>query len=32
LPTVDIGIGWRRLTRHSEAVSLFLETAQNYRR
>ncbi|MCL6251633.1 LysR family transcriptional regulator [Altererythrobacter sp. KTW20L] len=32
LPTVDIGIGWRRLSRHSEAVSLFLETAQNHRR
>jgi DNA-binding transcriptional LysR family regulator len=32
LPTVDIGIGWRRLTRHSEAVSLFIETAQNHRR
>jgi DNA-binding transcriptional LysR family regulator len=32
LPTVDIGIGWRRLTRHGEAVDLFLETAQNHRR
>lgn len=32
LPTVDIGICWRRLTRHSEAVGLFLETAQNHRR
>ena len=32
LPTVDIGIGWRRLTRHSDAVGLFMETAQNHRR
>lgn len=32
LPMVDIGIGWRRLSRHSEAVTLFLETAQNHRR
>lgn len=32
LPTVDIGIGWRRLSRHSEAVKMFLETAQNLRR
>jgi DNA-binding transcriptional LysR family regulator len=32
LPTVDIGITWRRLTRHSDAANLFMETAQNHRR
>lgn len=32
LPTVDIGIGWRRLTRHSDAANMFMETAQNHRR
>ncbi len=28
LPTVDIGIAWRRLTRHSEPAQLFMETVQ----
>lgn len=32
LPTVDIGVAWRRLTRHSEAASLFLETVHQHRR
>lgn len=32
LPTVDIGVAWRRLTRHSEAASLFMETVQQHRR
>ncbi|HTN13800.1 MAG TPA: LysR family transcriptional regulator [Sphingomonadaceae bacterium] len=32
LPTVDIGIGWRRLTRHSDAANMFMETAHNHRR
>jgi len=32
LPTVDIGIAWRRLTRHCEAVNLFMETVHHNRR
>lgn len=32
LPTVDIGVAWRRLTRHSEAAGLFLETVHQHRR
>lgn len=32
LPTVDIGIAWRRLTRHSEAATLFMETVHEHRR
>lgn len=32
LPTVDIGLAWRRLTRHSEAASLFMETVHQHRR
>jgi DNA-binding transcriptional LysR family regulator len=32
LPTVDIGVAWRRLTRHSEAASLFMETVHQHRR
>ena len=32
LPTVDIGIAWRRLTRHSEAAGLFMETAHQHRK
>jgi DNA-binding transcriptional LysR family regulator len=31
LPTVDIGIAWRRLTHHSEAATLFLETVLDKR-
>ena len=31
LPTVDIGLVWRRLTRHSEATSMFMETARGLR-
>jgi DNA-binding transcriptional LysR family regulator len=32
LPTVDIGVAWRRLTRHSEAASLFMEAVLEHRR
>ncbi len=32
LPTVDIGIAWRRLTHHSEPATLFMETVQEQRR
>lgn len=32
LPTVDIGMAWRRLNRHSEAASLFMETVHQHRR
>lgn len=32
LPTVDIGMAWRRLTRHGEAASLFMEAVHQYRR
>lgn len=32
LPTVDIGIAWRRLTRHSEAAALFKEAVHGRRR
>lgn len=32
LPTVDIGVAWRRLTRHSEAASLFMETVHQHKR
>jgi DNA-binding transcriptional LysR family regulator len=32
LPTVDIGVGWRRLTRLSDAANLFMETVHNHRR
>lgn len=32
LPTVDIGMAWRRLTRHSEAASLFMEAVHQHRR
>jgi DNA-binding transcriptional LysR family regulator len=32
LPTVDIGMAWRRLTRHSEAASMFMETVHQHRR
>jgi DNA-binding transcriptional LysR family regulator len=31
LPTVDIGLVWRRLTRHSEAAAMFMETARGLR-
>ena len=31
LPTVDIGLVWRRLTRQSEVVSMFMETARGKR-
>jgi DNA-binding transcriptional LysR family regulator len=31
LPTVDIGLAWRRLTRHSEAATLFMETVRAQR-
>ncbi|MFA6220241.1 MAG: LysR family transcriptional regulator [Erythrobacter sp.] len=32
LPTVDIGIAWRRLTHHSEPATLFMETVHEQRR
>ncbi len=32
LPTVDIGLAWRRLTRHSDAASLFMDTVHQHRR
>lgn len=32
LPTVDIGVAWRRLTRHSEAASLFMETVHQHKK
>lgn len=32
LPTVDIGMAWRRLTRHSEAAALFMETVHQTKR
>lgn len=32
LPTVDIGIAWRRLTRHSEPAALFKEAVHEQRR
>jgi len=32
LPTVDIGVAWRRLTRHSDAASMFMETVHQHRR
>ncbi|WP_324262091.1 LysR family transcriptional regulator [Altererythrobacter sp. H2] len=32
LPTVDIGVAWRRLTRHSEPATLFMEAVQEQRR
>lgn len=32
LPTVDIGIAWRRLTRHSEPAALFMEAIQQKQR
>ncbi len=32
LPTVDIGMAWRRLTRHSEPAALFMETVHQHRR
>jgi len=32
LPTVDIGVAWRRLTHHSEPAALFMETIQEQRR
>jgi len=32
LPTVDIGMAWRRLTRHSEAANLFMETVHQLRK
>ena len=32
LPTVDIGIAWRRLTHHSEAATLFMETVREQQR
>lgn len=32
LPTVDIGIAWRRLTRHGEAVQMFIDTIHQDRR
>jgi len=31
LPTVDIGLVWRRLTRQSDAVAAFMETARGKR-
>lgn len=31
LPTVDIALVWRRLTRHSEAATTFMETARGMR-
>lgn len=31
LPTFDIGLVWRRLSRHSEAAELFMETARGKR-
>ena len=31
LPTVDIGLVWRRLTRQSEAAAMFMETARGKR-
>ena len=31
LPTVDIGLVWRRLSRHSEAAELFMEAARGKR-
>jgi DNA-binding transcriptional LysR family regulator len=31
LPTVDIGLVWRRLTRQNEAVAAFMETARGKR-
>ena len=31
LPTVDIGLVWRRLSRHSEAADLFMEAARGKR-
>jgi DNA-binding transcriptional LysR family regulator len=31
LPTVDIGLAWRRLTRHGEAATLFMETVRAQR-
>ena len=31
LPTVDIGLIWRRLSRHSEAAELFMEAARGKR-
>ena len=31
LPTFDIGLVWRRLTRQSEAMTLFMETARGKR-
>ncbi len=32
LPTVDIGMAWRRLTRHGEPAALFMETVHQHRR
>jgi DNA-binding transcriptional LysR family regulator len=32
LPTVDIGIAWRRLTRHGEPATLFMESVREQRR
>lgn len=32
LPTVDIGMAWRRLTRHSEAANLFMEAVHQHRK
>ncbi|WP_374530661.1 LysR family transcriptional regulator [Novosphingobium sp.] len=32
LPTVDIGMAWRRLTKHSEAAALFMETVHQHRK
>lgn len=32
LPTVDIGVAWRRLTKHSEAASLFMEAVHQHRK
>ena len=31
LPTVDIGLVWRRLTRHSEAADLFIQSVRRNR-
>lgn len=32
LPTVDIGMAWRRLTRHSEPAAMFMEAVHQHRR
>jgi DNA-binding transcriptional LysR family regulator len=31
LPTIDIGLVWRRLTRHNEAATMFMESARSMR-